>query len=99
MENQTRTGSEQITSRLAGSWLGKADLRPIVERVGTPVFVYSEEQLLRNVARIKDAARAAGIDERVELYVPFFPNSNPHVLQALQGTGVGLLLQLPGEYK
>jgi len=70
-----------------------------VESVGTPVFVYSEAQLLRNVTRIQDAAKDAGIDGRVELYVPFFPNSNPHVLKSLQDKGVGLLLQLPGEYK
>lgn len=99
MENETRTSPEPTGSRLASSWLGATDLRPIAERVGTPVFVYSEEQLLKNVARIKDAARAAGIDQRVELYIPFFPNSNPHVLRSLQGTEVGLLLQVPGEYK
>jgi len=99
MEMQTRTSAEPTDSRLTSSWLGTADLRSIAERVGTPVFVYSEEQLLRNVARVQGAARDAGIGDRVELYVPFFPNSNPHLLKALQGTGVGLLLQLPSEYK
>lgn len=88
-----------IPSRMASSWLGKANLKTIAEAVGTPVFVYSEEQLLRNVGRIKDAAKAAGIDDRVELYIPFFPNSNPHVLRSLQSAGVGLLLQLPGEHE
>src|SRR5262249_55950146 len=67
--------------------------------VGTPVFIYSEQQLLKNVARIKDAARTAGIEQRIELYIPFFPNSNPHVLRALQSAGVGLLMHVPGEYK
>jgi diaminopimelate decarboxylase len=99
MESETRTSPERNGNRLAHSWLAAADLRPIAERVGTPVFVYSEEQLLKNIARIKDAAKAAGIDRRVELYIPFFPNSNPHVLKSLQGLGVGLLLQVPGEYK
>jgi diaminopimelate decarboxylase len=86
-------------SHLAHSWIGRIDLRVIGDRVGTPVFVYSEEQLLKNINRVKDAARAAGIDERVELYVPFFPNSNPHVLRPLQQMGAGILLQLPSEYK
>lgn len=99
MENEIRTAVQPIPGRLESSWLGRADLRPIAERVGTPVFIYSEEQLLRNVARIKGAARAAGLDGRTELYIPFFPNSNPHVLRALQSEGVGLLLQVPGEYE
>jgi diaminopimelate decarboxylase len=86
-------------NRLANSWLCKADLNLISECVGTPVFVYSEEQLAKNVGRIRAAAADAGINERVELYVPFFPNSNPHVLKPLQKLGAGLLLQLPNEYK
>jgi diaminopimelate decarboxylase len=84
---------------LTSSWLSKIDLSLIGEQVGTPVFIYSEEQLLRNVARIRDGARAAGLEDRVELYVPFFPNSNPHLLKPLHDVGVGLLLQIPSEYK
>lgn len=86
-------------NRLDHSWLTEADLQLIAERVGTPVFLYSERQLRRNVGRITAAAAAAGLEDRVELYVPFFPNSNPHVLKPLQAMGVGLLLQLPGEYE
>lgn len=71
----------------------------IADQVGTPVFIYSEAQLRRNLGRVRSAAQAAGLGERVELYVPFFPNSNPHVLRPLQELGVGLLLQLPGEYE
>jgi diaminopimelate decarboxylase len=90
--------SATMGSRLTSSWIGNVDLRLICEEVGTPVFIYSQEQLLKNVNRIKTAAAAAGLDNRIELYVPFFPNSNPHVLKPLQDAGVGLLLQLPGEY-
>ncbi|MFJ8042834.1 hypothetical protein ACIRBX_20310 [Kitasatospora sp. NPDC096147] len=86
-------------SKLAHGWLGSADLKTIAEQVGTPVFVYSEAQLLRNVDRIMRAAEAAGLRDRVDLYVPFFPNSNPHVLRPFQRLGVGLLVQLPGEYR
>lgn len=86
--------------KLSQSWLSKIDLQLIAEQVGTPVFIYSEEQFVKNVQRIKNAAKAAGLDKRVELYIPFFPNSNPHVLRPLQGMDrVGLLLQLPGEYE
>jgi diaminopimelate decarboxylase len=86
-------------NHLSNSWLNRSELKLIAEQVGTPVFIYSEDQVVRNVARIRNAAKAAEIDKRVELYVPFFPNSNPHILGPLQELDVGLLLQLPSEYK
>ncbi|GAA3628227.1 hypothetical protein GCM10022223_51960 [Kineosporia mesophila] len=85
--------------RLGCSWIGGTDLAAIRDQVGTPTFVYSEEQLRRNVTRIQKAAALAGLADRVDLYVPFFPNSNPHVLKPFQDMGVGLLLQMPGEYE
>jgi diaminopimelate decarboxylase len=88
-----------VDGNLAESWVSPADLRLIAQHVGTPVFVYSEAQLLRNVTRITDAAAAAGLDGRIELYIPFFPNSNPHLLKPLKDLGVGLLLQLPSEHE
>jgi diaminopimelate decarboxylase len=87
------------TDQLANSWLKRSDLHLIAQCVGTPVFVYSEDRLLKNVRRVKNAAKAAGIEKRVELYVPFFPNSNPYVLKPFQNEGVGILLQLPAEYE
>ena len=84
---------------LANSWLSSLDLKLIADRVGTPVFIYSEAQLIKNVMRIKHAAQAAGLADRVELFVPFFPNSNPHILTPFQDLDVGILLQLPSEYK
>lgn len=80
-------------------WISRSDLQLIAAEAGTPVFVYSEEQLQRNIDRIQGAAVTAGIDNRVELYVPFFPNSNPHILKPLQAAGIGILLQLPSEYE
>lgn len=85
-------------SQLDCSWLSRVDLKQVVDTVGTPTFVYSEEQLRKNVRRINDAAAAVGLGDRVELYIPFFPNSNPHILAPLRDMGAGLLLQLPGEY-
>ncbi len=85
--------------KLTNSWISKVDLQLIGQQVGTPVFIYSQEQILKNIGRIKDAADAAGLGSRVELYVPFFPNSNPHVLKPFQELGVGILLQLPSEYR
>jgi len=91
--------SSQRDSRLDCSWLSQADLQLVVDTVGTPAFVYSEDQLRRNVRRIKDAAAAVGLQDRAELYIPFFPNANPHVLAPLRDMGAGLLLQLPSEYR
>lgn len=96
---ETNRSADVNCSRLANSWLAKTDLRSIADCVGTPVFIYSERQLLRNIMRIKDAAKCAGMDQKIELYIPFFPNSNPHVLSSLRDAGIGLLLQVPGEHK
>src|SRR5437764_9607788 len=95
----TTIDSKSTGSKLADSWIGGIDLRMITDHVGTPVFVYSEEQISKNIHRIKDAAGAAGLDGRVELYIPFFPYSNPHLLRPFQEMGVVLLLQMPSEYR
>lgn len=93
------TVTPAMNGNQSNSWLNRAELKLVAEQIGTPAFIYSEEQVTRNVTRIRNAAKAAGIDHRVELYVPFFPNSNPHILVPFQKLGVGLLLQLPSEYK
>lgn len=93
------TTEPDSSGNLAHSWVSEVDLANIANSVGTPVFIYSEKQLLRNIDRIMGAAAAVGLGPRVELYVPFFPNSNPHTLAPLRDIGVGLLLQLPGEYR
>lgn len=90
--------SATMDSQLTSSWVSTVDLSLIREQVGTPVFVYSQKQLVRNIDRILGAARTAGLDGRVELYVPFFPNANPHLLRPLRDAGAGILLQLPGEH-
>src|SRR5205085_6534427 len=43
-------------AKLTDSWVGQIDLRLIRESVSTPVFIYSEAQLLRNIGRINEAA-------------------------------------------
>jgi diaminopimelate decarboxylase len=85
-------------SRLTSHWVSNVDLKSICATTGTPVFVYSEAQLIKNLRRVKSAISAAGLDGRVSIYVPFFPNANPHILQPLRSEGVGMLLQMPNEY-
>jgi len=86
-------------SRLASHWASAVDIMSICAAVGTPVFIYSEAQVLKNLRRVKDAAKSAGLLDRVSLYVPFFPNANPHILKPLQKEGVGVLIQMPNEYE
>lgn len=97
--NHNAMTSPKIANQLENGWISRSDLQLIAERVRTPVFIYSEEKLLNNISRVKDAAIAAEIHNRVEFYVPFFPNSNPHILRPLQNMGIGLLIQLPSEYE
>lgn len=85
---------------LSHSWLKDIDLRRIADQAGTPVFIYNEARMRKNIGRVKDAAAAAGLADRVELFIPFFPNSNPHFLAPLKEMpGVGVLVQLPSEYR
>jgi diaminopimelate decarboxylase len=98
MDKYTTTPAA-IADQSAISWISRSDLQLIAARVGTPVYVYSEEKLLRNLNRIISAAAAAGLGDRVELFVPFFPNSNPHILRPLSKLGLGILVQLPAEHK
>lgn len=86
-------------SRVASHWTSSVNMKSIRAAVGTPVFIYCEAQLLKNVRRVKDAARSAGLVDRVSLYVPFFPNANPHILKPLKQEGVGVLIQMPNEYE
>lgn len=86
-------------SRLTSHWVSGANIGSICSSVGTPVFIYSEAQLLRNARRVKSAAEAANLLDRVSLYVPFFPNANPHILQPLRQEGVGVLIQMPNEHR
>lgn len=80
------------------SWTSKHDLIALAAKVGTPLFVYSEQRLLDNAQRIQHAAKRAGLGARLKPFIPFFPNSNPHLLRPLQELGMGVLVQLPSEY-
>ncbi|MEL7217174.1 MAG: diaminopimelate decarboxylase [Pseudomonadota bacterium] len=44
-----------------------------------------------------DAAEQSGLGDRVSLYIPFFPNSNPYILEPLKRNKLGMLVQVPQE--
>ncbi len=98
-DKMAEVGKAPSADKLSNTWIESHNLKTVADTVGTPAFVYSEAHLIKNVRRIKHAALAAGLDQRVELFVPFFPNSNPHVIKPFQQLNVGVLLQLPAEYK
>lgn len=101
MSTRTEAGSDLVrhnTPILADHWMSAVNLAEICSKSRTPVFIYSEAQLIKNVRRIKAAYQAADLDDRVSIFVPFFPNANPHVMKPLHDEGAGILLQMPNEY-
>lgn len=84
--------------RLSDHWISEVNLRAVSAAAGSPVFIYSHAQLTKNVRRIKRAIEQAELSGRVKIYVPFFPNANPHIMKPLAEEGAGLLLQMPNEY-
>lgn len=51
------------------------------------------------ISAASQAARNADMLDRVEFFVPFFPNSNPHVIRVFKELDIGVLIQLPSEYE
>ena len=65
----------------------------IVGECGTPVFIYSEPALKKNIARIQNAIRDSGLGNQVSIFVAYFTNSSPHLFRILERLGVGATLQ------
>ncbi|WP_153099753.1 diaminopimelate decarboxylase [Paraburkholderia hayleyella] len=86
-------------AHLTDHWISTVNLAEVRSQARTPVFIYSEAQLIKNIRRVKAAYRAAGLEGRVSIFVPFFPNANPHIMKPLYDEGAGLLLQMPNEYE
>src|SRR6266478_6400847 len=96
--NTTLKTSDETRNTSTHSWTSRYDLCALAAKVGTPLFIYSEQRLLDNAHRIQHAARRAGLGSRLNAFIPFFPNSNPHLLRPLQKLRMGVLVQLPSEY-
>ncbi|MEK6825277.1 MAG: hypothetical protein AABY00_00665 [Nanoarchaeota archaeon] len=73
--------------------MNNRSLQAIIETVGTPTFVYSENTLIANVKRVIQAISTSGIQNKINLYVSYFANSNPHLASLLESWKVGLTLQ------
>lgn len=73
-------------------------LNRIAHLEGTPMFVYSEAVLKSNLDRILEAAHRHGLRKRIDLYIAYFCNSNPHLFNLIAQKGCGILLQTKEEY-
>src|SRR3989338_2376235 len=58
-----------------------------------PTFVYSEAPLRENIGRIRNAAHAAGLGDRLEIYAAYFTNSHPALFRMVADEGIGTTLQ------
>lgn len=70
----------------------------ISSKIGTPVFIYDEKRLQNNFERIINAAKNSDLHNKIEIYVAYFTNSNPHLFKILNNFGAGILLQTQEEY-
>lgn len=68
-------------------------LAQIVEKIGTPTFIYDEQTLNRNIGRILTNAERNGLRERLTPFISYFCNSNPHLFRILTNQRIGILLQ------
>lgn len=71
----------------------KNQLKQIIEDVGSPVFIYSEETIRRNIRRVRKAISNSNIQSPIKIYVSYFANSNPHIVSLFEKEKVGLTLQ------
>ena len=97
--NDKATVCTDFAKAMPDTWANGADLRRIAEKIGTPAFIYSEARLSENIERMIQAARNSDMLDRVQFFVPFFPNSNPHVIRVFKDLDIGVLIQLPSEYE
>jgi diaminopimelate decarboxylase len=71
----------------------EVDVRRIAERVGTPVFIYSEAAIRDGVRRIR-----AGLENRpIHFRYAIKANSNPHILKLIDQEGFGVDVVSGGE--
>jgi len=78
--------------------IAKETYERIISSCRTPVFVYSEPTLKKNIERIRDAIRHSDLDNQVIISAAYFTNSNPHLFKILEGLRIGATLQSTEEF-
>ncbi|MBE3553342.1 MAG: hypothetical protein IMX06_10835 [Kyrpidia tusciae] len=73
------------------------DLEALADRFGTPLYVYSESHLWRNVRQLHDAFHYEHVP--ADLFFPLRASSNLAILQAIGRTGIGVEVGSMGELK
>ncbi len=69
----------------------------IIQKVGTPCFVYNTEVIEQNISRIFNSAQQYGLGDRIKIYVSYFANSHPYIFKRIVGKNIGILLQTKEE--
>jgi diaminopimelate decarboxylase len=73
--------------------IGREVFEEIARKFGTPVYVYEEKVMRRQV---KSLIRSIGYEPR-KIFYAIKANSNPHILKILREEGVGIDAVSPGE--
>ena len=76
----------------------RQQFKKIMNKYGTPAFVYSENILRKNIERIIAAATAHGLANKITPYSAYFANSNPHLFSIVADAGARILIQTTEEY-
>lgn len=67
----------------------------LAEEYGTPIYVYSEEQIVTNIRRLQEAI--ASYFKKYRIQYPIKANSNPHLLKIIKDEGLGADCSSPAE--
>ena len=70
-----------------------AQIRKIINEVGSPTFIYVEKTLSDNIQRVREAISHSGIQNKFQVHVSYFANSNPNIASILFNEQVGMTLQ------
>jgi diaminopimelate decarboxylase len=62
-------------------------LETLIEKYGSPLYVYSADQIRKNIEHLKDALEESFDSYRIQFAVK--ANTNPHILKVVRETGIG----------
>ncbi|MFK8137550.1 MAG: diaminopimelate decarboxylase [Bdellovibrionales bacterium] len=69
----------------------------LIEKFGSPVYIYSEDQIKKNIEKLKSVLHTYFEDPRIQYAVK--ANTNPHILKIVKETGIGADCSSPLELK
>lgn len=94
MRNNARTGGLELAEKNGGIWLRDIDLRDVLNRSGTPAYIYDLDSVKERISSVK---KAVGPD--ISLYYAVKANPSPGILKRALGLVDGLDVSSSGEAK